>query len=92
MRGYISNASDLLDEIWSDKDVCSILIQVNIVDKSYTVDRKKFNLIDISLNSYGQEEDKRYIRSEFYRKNIRRGNTIIENTKNSNYNYYLEYC
>jgi hypothetical protein len=65
---------------------------VNIVDKSYTVDRKKFNLIDISLNSYGQEEDKKYIRSEFYRKNIRRGNTIIENPKNSNYNYYLEYC
>jgi hypothetical protein len=56
-------------------------MQVNIIEKSYTLNKRKFNLIDISLNGYGQEEDKKYIRSAFYRRNIRRGNTIIENSK-----------
>jgi hypothetical protein len=57
------------------------------VEKSYALTARKFNLIDISLNGYGQDEDKKYVQSAFYRKNIRRGNTIIENSKNSYYNY-----
>lgn len=58
-------------------------IEVNIVEKSYVLGRKKFTLIDMWLNGLGQEEDKKYVRSTFYRKNIRAGNTIIENAKNS---------
>lgn len=49
-------------------------------------------MFDISLSGQGTEEDKKYVRSGFYRKNIRRGNTIIEDCKTSNYNHYLEYC
>lgn len=55
--------------------------------------KRKFNLIDISLNGHGQDEDKKYIRSVFYRENIRRGNTIIEDSNQCIIlNNILEYC
>lgn len=66
---------------------------MHIVEKGHTLRKRKFNLIDISLNGHGSDEDKKYIRSIFYRNNIRRGNTIIENSNQCIILFIiLEYC
>jgi hypothetical protein len=43
------------------------------------INGKKINLIDVSLNGGDHEEKEKYLRSVFYRMNIRHGNTVIEN-------------
>ena len=54
------------------------------MEREHKIGRNRFCLIDISVNAYGQEEDKKYVYSSFYRANIRRGNTIIEFLNKSN--------
>ena len=55
------------------------------MEKNYTLRKDKFSLFDLSLRAYGQDEDKEYVRSAFYRANIRRGNTIIKNVRKGYY-------
>lgn len=38
---------------------------------------KNVELLDISVDARGVDEDKEYIYNRFYRENIRRGNTIV---------------
>ncbi len=48
------------------------------MQKSNELGKDKFSLFDISMNAEGQDEDKIYIDSTFYRTNIRRGNSLVE--------------
>lgn len=48
------------------------------MQKSNQLGKDKFSLFDISMNAEGQDEDKIYIDSTFYRTNIRRGNSLVE--------------
>ena len=47
------------------------------MEKQNALGRDKFCLIDISMSAEGQDEDKLYMESSFYRTNLRRGNTLI---------------
>ena len=38
-------------------------------------------IMDFSLNARGPDEDKIYVKHNFYRWNVRRGNTLIINSK-----------
>lgn len=50
--------------------------KVKIVDWAVP-QAQDFIIYDISIDSKGNDEDKIYLMNEKYRKNIRRGNTII---------------
>jgi hypothetical protein len=43
------------------------------------IKNKNMNVMDFSLNARGPDEDKIYVKHNFYRSNIRRGNTLIWN-------------
>ena len=44
--------------------------------------QKEYQLIDFSLAARGPQEDEVYSQQPFFRNNIRRGNTVIVNSKN----------
>ena len=56
------------------------------MEKDRNLGKDEFTLIDMSLKAHGKDEDEEYIKSQFYRENIRRGNTLIEHSGCFNFN------
>jgi hypothetical protein len=48
---------------------------------------KELNIIDFSLAARGPQEDDIYANQPFYRNNIRRGNTVVFNSKTKEVNW-----